>query len=248
MMPSRCQRNIQSHIQPPAGRLQEATDRLRKHIGIMNRECSFRSAGWRYNVRTINTTIRSVAVFRRARRLVLAGATAAIFAPGLLAAAPTQASPFPAAPSPSIAGTYMLKNQHSGKCLTIAGGSININAPGVQYDCDGDPSRRWTLTDVSGNGSGVEHIQNVHSSECLTVAGGSADINVPTVQYPCDDDLSRRWTLAQHVSLGEIAYGIQNFHSGWCLQVAGLGTNNNDAILQSGCGSFSNVLWILIPT
>jgi hypothetical protein len=36
------------------------------------------------------------------------------------------------------------------KCATIAGGTLpDNNIEGVQYDCDDDPSRRWTIRSVS---------------------------------------------------------------------------------------------------
>ena len=39
-----------------------------------------------------------------------------------------------------------LVNLQTGKCLTIAGGrSTENNVNALQFDCDNDPSRRWTL-------------------------------------------------------------------------------------------------------
>ena len=40
----------------------------------------------------------------------------------------------------------MLINLKTGKCLTIAGGvSTDNNVDTVQFDCDSDQSRRWTI-------------------------------------------------------------------------------------------------------
>lgn len=40
----------------------------------------------------------------------------------------------------------MLVNARAGKCLTIAGGvSTNNNLGAVQFNCDADLSRRWTI-------------------------------------------------------------------------------------------------------
>src|SRR4051812_8763593 len=45
-----------------------------------------------------------------------------------------------------VANELMLVNAKTGKCLTIAGGvSTDNNVESVQFDCDSDPSRRWTL-------------------------------------------------------------------------------------------------------
>ena len=65
---------------------------------------------------------------------------ASLFASGLLFAA--------SFPSVSLAQTSrgMLINVQTGKCLTIAGGrSIADNVPALQFDCDGDPSRTWSI-------------------------------------------------------------------------------------------------------
>jgi cytolethal distending toxin subunit A len=166
-------------------------------------------------MKKINTPIRSVAVFRRARQLLLTGATTILIVPGMLAASPTQAAAAPAArivsgayvtadaeqapPSanaargPRSGGTYQIQNLNSRRCLTIAGGSTNDNDRAVQYNCDTHPSRRWTLTDVTGTGN--YQIQNLNSRRCLTIAGGSTNDNDPAVQYNCDTHPSRRWTL-----------------------------------------------------
>jgi cytolethal distending toxin subunit A len=46
----------------------------------------------------------------------------------------------------TVANELMLVNAMTGKCLTIAGGmSTNNNVDAVQFDCDSDLSRRWTI-------------------------------------------------------------------------------------------------------
>ena len=88
----------------------------------------------------------------------------------------------------------MLINAKTGKCATIAGGvSTANNVESVQFDCDRDTSRRWTLNET---GNGINQIRNVQTGKCLTIAGGTlADNNIRAVQFNCDDDLSRRWTI-----------------------------------------------------
>ena len=75
-------------------------------------------------------------IFRRAPTGVVASGA---FALGLFyAAGVTYAAP--------VANEVMLVNAKTGKCLTIAGGvSTANNVEAVQFDCDSDPSRRWTL-------------------------------------------------------------------------------------------------------
>jgi hypothetical protein len=49
-----------------------------------------------------------------------------------------------------IVNEVMLVNAKTAKCATIAGGvTTDNNVPSVQFDCDSDPSRRWTLTKMA---------------------------------------------------------------------------------------------------
>jgi hypothetical protein len=47
-------------------------------------------------------------------------------------------------------GDAMLENGRSHKCLTIAGGSAAENGVAVQYRCDTERSRRWSIRLVAG--------------------------------------------------------------------------------------------------
>jgi hypothetical protein len=89
----------------------------------------------------------------------------------------------------------MLMNVQTGKCLTIAGGrSTENNVTAVQFNCDSDPSRSWSINDVGG----VSQIKNVQTGKCLTIAGGrSTENNVTAVQFNCDSDPSRTWNVKQ---------------------------------------------------
>ena len=88
----------------------------------------------------------------------------------------------------------MLINAQTGKCLTIAGGrSTDNNVTALQFDCDNDPSRSWSMT---ATGGGVYQIRNVQTGKCLTIAGGrSTDNNVTALQFNCDSDPSRTWRI-----------------------------------------------------
>ena len=111
-----------------------------------------------------------------------------------LAVAFTSALPQPAGAA-QIANELMLVNAKTGKCLTIAGGvSTDNNVPALQFNCDSDPSRRWTFNEMTGGN--IYQIRNVQTNKCLTIAGGvSTDNNVPALQFNCDSDPSRSWTI-----------------------------------------------------
>ena len=86
----------------------------------------------------------------------------------------------------------ILINAQTGKCLTIAGGrSTDNNVTALQFDCDGDRSRSWS---IDATGDGVYQISNAQTRKCLTIAGGrSTDNNVTALQFNCDSDPSRTW-------------------------------------------------------
>src|SRR5689334_19794497 len=85
-------------------------------------------------------------------RRILSIACATALAVAFMGALPARAQ--------TIANELMLVNTKTGKCLTIAGGvSTDNNIEAVQFDCDSDPSRRWTLKEMPG--SGVYQIRNV---------------------------------------------------------------------------------------
>ncbi len=43
-------------------------------------------------------------------------------------------------------GINQIRNVQTGKCLTIAGGTLaDNNIRAVQFNCDDDLSRRWTI-------------------------------------------------------------------------------------------------------
>jgi len=157
-----------------------------------------------------------------------------LFTAGLLAAVPSLAAP--------LANELMLINVQTGKCLTIAGGrSTENNIEAVQFNCDSDPSRRWTITDVTGNG--IYQIRNVQTNKCLTIAGGrSTANNVTAVQFDCDSDPSRSWRITDVT--GASVYQIRNVQTNKCLTIA-RSTANNVTAVQFNCDSDPSRRWTL---
>ena len=138
------------------------------------------------------------------------------------------------------AGRLSLVNAHSGLCLTIAGGGRGANAEVVQFPCDGDPSRAWSFTQISG--SDIFALTNLNSGLCLTVAGGAPGPNVTSVQFTCDSDPSRRWRLTP-VAGGKVR--LVNVHSGLCLTIAGGATYPNAVAVQFACDGDPSRDWVL---
>jgi phosphoribosylanthranilate isomerase len=138
----------------------------------------------------------------------------------------------------------MFVNAKTAKCLTIAGGvSTENNVEALQFDCDSDPSRRWTLT--AGAGPDVYQIRNVQTGKCLTIAGGvSTDNNVTALQYDCDNHPSRTWRIVDVTGSG--VYQIRNVQTNKCLTIAGgVSTANNVTALQYNCDADGSRRWTL---
>lgn len=138
----------------------------------------------------------------------------------------------------------MLVNTQTAKCLTIAGGrSTDNNVTAVQFDCDGDPSRSWSITAA---GRGVYQISNVQTRKCLTIAGGlSTDNNVEALQFDCDSDPSRTWKI---IATGDGVYQISNVQTGKCLTIAGgRSTDNSVTALQFDCDTDPSRTWRIRP-
>ncbi len=137
----------------------------------------------------------------------------------------------------------MLINEKTGKCATIAGGvSTANNVESVQFDCDRDPSRRWTLNETRTD---IYQIRNVQTGKCLTIAGGeSTDNNVVALQFDCDSHPSRTWRIDDVTGSG--INQIRNVQTGKCLTIAG-GTlaDNNIRAVQFNCDDDLSRRWTI---
>jgi phosphoribosylanthranilate isomerase len=142
-----------------------------------------------------------------------------------------------------ITNDVMLVNAKTGKCLTIAGGvNPDNNVPTVQFDCDSDPSRSWTLNETGNN---IYQIKNVQTGKCLTIAGGeSTDNNVPALQFQCDSHPSRTWRISDVTGSG--VNQLRNVQTNKCLTIAGgVSTDNNVRALQFNCDTDLSRRWTI---
>ena len=143
-----------------------------------------------------------------------------------------------------ISSELMLVNAKTDKCVTIAGGTSDANnVKSVQFDCDSDPSRRWTLHPMAGGD--IYQIKNVQTGKCLTIAGGeSSENNVIAVQFNCDSHPSRTWRISDVTGSG--VYQIRNVQTNKCLTIAGgVSTDNNVTALQFNCDTDLSRRWTI---
>ncbi|MER9061847.1 RICIN domain-containing protein [Mesorhizobium sp. M0698] len=135
----------------------------------------------------------------------------------------------------------VLANMQTGKCLAVAEGRVDNNAPAVQFNCDGDQWRRWKLVETD---DGFQ-LQNVRTGKCLTIAGGvSTDDDVPALQFNCDRDPSRFWSI--RAADPEVV--LVNRQTERCLSVAEGRTDNNAPTVQFDCDGSQWQRWRLVET
>ncbi len=126
----------------------------------------------------------------------------------------------------------MLRNLGGGKCLAVAGGSSANNAVLVQYNCDGDPTRRWNVTAAVGQ-TGV--IKDGGTGKCATPGGqGLNTLNWHLDQFTCDGNVYRTWYVSG-ITVDGIYSQYANLGSGFCMGINGDSKDNNAIIVQQTC-------------
>jgi hypothetical protein len=172
----------------------------------------------------------------------IAGASAAALLGAAVAAvgAPTAAE----ASLQPVAGVadnvYYVKNQHSGKCLTVHGASKAKGAKVDQYRCVSGAHNQWWV--VYRVAPGLARLTGYQSGKCLSVQGGSKKKGAALIQWTCngaDDQLfNSGWQSGKKAT-------IKGFDSQKCLDVKGASTANNAAVIQWSCNGRTNQKWYL---
>jgi uncharacterized membrane protein len=88
--------------------------------------------------------------------------------------------------SPLRAGTYLIVDAASGKCLDVNEASKDDGAQIQLYTCNGTNAQQWT---VAWQGNAFALV-SVNSGKCAAIEGDGG-----TKQRGCRDDASQRWTV-----------------------------------------------------
>ncbi|MER5889129.1 RICIN domain-containing protein [Streptomyces sp. NPDC001941] len=130
--------------------------------------------------------------------------------------------------------------EHSGKCLTVAGGSVANGAKAVQSVClPDDDNQVFELLPV---GSSHFVLRGKRSGRCLT-SGKEVDWKVG--QQWCNGDASQEWRIVK----AGAADGIQRYQLRltkeleFCSTIAGAGQNDGAATFIGFCGDVSAARW-----
>lgn len=77
-------------------------------------------------------------------------------------------------------------NHSSEKCLAIGGGSSELGAKAVQWECTGNDDQIW-IYDSHGR------LRNVDTGLCLAVPNSSQTDSTELVQWTCTENVDQRW-------------------------------------------------------
>ena len=97
---------------------------------------------------------------------------------------------------PTANGTgYFIRNQSTGKCLDLAGGTrAGAGSYVNEWDCQGQITQRWYLQSWPGDPGAVE-ISNSSTGMCLDVLGAFPFNDTPIDIWPCVGSPNQKWTL-----------------------------------------------------
>jgi Ricin-type beta-trefoil lectin domain len=124
----------------------------------------------------------------------------------------------------------LIVNQHSGKCMDVAGASTADHAIVQQYHCDGGKNQIWIL-DRTGE------IVSLNSGKCLDVPNASLVDSVLVQQYTCTGGTNQLWRATPR---GEII----NVNSGKCLDLPNGNVADQVQLQQFGCNNGTNQQWV----
>ncbi|MEV6397955.1 RICIN domain-containing protein [Streptomyces sp. NPDC051907] len=148
----------------------------------------------------------------------------------------------PAAHAEQNTTYYRFQAEHSGKCLTVAGGSLANGAVAVQSTCaSGLDNQLFALKPA---GKGQLQVQAKHSGRCLTVM---PDKGWTVQQAWCGDATSQNW----RVMLVDIPKGVYELRPNdaldYCLTVPESSTADGVQPFIGQCMPFSPQRWRMTP-
>ncbi|WP_274912531.1 RICIN domain-containing protein [Streptomyces sp. WZ-12] len=179
---------------------------------------------------------------RTLRAALAFGAGLAVLAGNVSAAHAAPTAPRAAVPTPSV---VKLQVEHSGKCLTVAGGSLANGANAVQTTCtDGADNQSFQLIPA---GNATFMVRAMHSGKCLEVENSGTGAGANVQQWWCVDGPQQRWRLVM-VDAPKKLYELRPTHTdNRCLDIAGSSLNDGANAGQWYCNGDANQRWRLKP-
>lgn len=144
-----------------------------------------------------------------------------------------------AAEAQTVPASGQIKSNHSGYCVSVAGGSTTPGVRTVQAPCRDVPHQLW---DFRPDPLGGYRIVSRNSALCLDVKGGSLVQGTLVVQETCAAVESQRWT----VEAAEGAVQLKPAHSGQCLEIGNGATSPGANLNQWSCANVPQNKWTLL--
>jgi hypothetical protein len=141
--------------------------------------------------------------------------------------------------STSLAGTYQIKNVHSGLALDTANSGTAQGTPAVQATPSSSATQTWTVIDA---GSGLYKIQDKAGGLMLGITNESTTDGGTALIWGDNGTPDHLW---QFVSAGNGQYKISNYHSGLVLGVTNESTSSGAQVLQWDDNGTPDHLWTL---
>jgi uncharacterized protein (DUF1800 family) len=136
-------------------------------------------------------------------------------------------------------GVYELVARHSGKCLDVAGASLEAGARIIQWSCHSGDNQRWT---VEASTDGSYRVVARHSGNALDVSGASIAGAAAVIQYTPHDRDNQKWTIDP---VGGGYYRLIARHSGKALDVSGASVEDGAGAIQWPANGGANQEWLL---
>jgi len=174
----------------------------------------------------------------RTSRPALSALGVAALVAGTLLALPAQAATT-VTPKAVASPPLQLMNVGTGECLSPAGGGTAVSTTVVQFFCDTDKARRFTLLKIGKN----FELRDNKSNKCLSPASDGTAPNATIVQYFCANDPSEAWTLSFQQFTG--SYRLVNVRSRLCLAMPTASSPTNAAAVQHACDTDPSRRFIL---
>ncbi len=143
-----------------------------------------------------------------------------------------------AAPSPPPAdGTYSLHSLHSGKCLTVAGGSTDNGADLTQTACADSAAQYFTLKSL---GDGSYSLLNQGSGKSMDIKDQSTAAGALVQQWDFAQTPNQRFLIA---GVGAERFEISAVSSALALSVSGASSDDGAEVVQEPWHDGDEQIW-----
>ncbi|WP_225801047.1 RICIN domain-containing protein [Streptomyces sp. NK15101] len=157
-------------------------------------------------------------------RTAVALAAAVGFTTTLVQATPASAATLP----------FIMKNQASGMCLDVPGGTGNWGTQLIQWPCNGGANQKFYFDEVNG----TPVLRSAANNLCIEVPGYRTDNGAPVTQWGCNGGTNQRWYMTS--ATGAMLDEYRNYNSKLCMEVADWSGSAGAPIRQWECHHGAN--------